>query len=253
VFDLRELNLAAYDTLAGEVTAVYAMSTEGYLIFPGDYVVLTTDPDKVRSQYWTLNPYAFSKMGSFPSLNNDDGVVAICDGFMELIDLMIYTADMQYPLLNSSEGVSLERIDFNRPALDKSNWHSAAESYGFGTPTYLNSQYSEAISDDGSITLSPEVFSPDNDGYNDVLNISYKFDEPGYMANIVIYDANGRLIRTLIQNNLLGTSGTFSWDGFTDTREKANIGIFIVWFEVFDLNGNVKRYKKATVLAGKQN
>jgi hypothetical protein len=250
VFDLRELNLAEYDTLSATITSIYPISTDGFLIFPGEYAALTTDPVKVKNQYYTPNPNGFSLMKSFPSLNNDDGVVTICDGAMDIIDFMIYTVDMQYPLLNSTDGVSLERINYNRPSLDKTNWHSAAESVGFGTPAYLNSQYSEALTDDGAITLSPEVFSPDEDGYNDVLNIAYTFGEPGYLANINIFDGNGRLVRELIHNELLGTSGVFSWDGITDGNEKANIGIYIIYIEVFDLKGDVKKYKKAAVLAG---
>lgn len=253
VFNLAELNLAAYDTLSAAVTALYPMSTDGFLIFPGDYVALTTDPDKVRTLYRTPNPNGFSAMSSFPSLNNDDGVVAISNGFMEVLDWMKYDADMHYPLLNNTDGISLERISYNRPSLDRTNWHSAAESVGFGTPAYKNSQYSESEEDDGAIAVSPEIFSPDNDGYNDVLNISYQFDTPGYAANVVIYDANGRKIRELINNELLGTSGVFSWDGFTQEREKANIGIYVIQVEVFDTKGDVKRYKRAAVLAGRQN
>ncbi|MBA3972449.1 MAG: hypothetical protein H0X46_09985 [Bacteroidetes bacterium] len=55
----------------------------------------------------------------------------------------------------------------------------------------------------------------------------------------------------MIRNELLGTNGTFSWDGINDAREKARIGIYIIYFEVFDLSGTVKHYKKTCVLAGK--
>ena len=99
--------------------------------------------------------------------------------------------------------------------------------------------------------MSPEIFSPDNDGYNDVLNINYVFDAPGYIGNISIFDEKGRLVRSLIKNQLLAISGTVSWDGTTDNNEKARIGIFIVFFEAFDLKGNVKHYKKTCVVGGK--
>ena len=71
------------------------------------------------------------------------------------------------------------------------------------------------------------------------------------MGTIVIYDAKGRLIRNLVKNVLLATSGSFSWDGITDDNEKARIGIYIIYFEVFDLKGNTKQYKKTAVLASK--
>lgn len=53
-----------------------------------------------------------------------------------------------------------------------------------------------------------------------------------------------------MQNELLGTSGTFSWDGTTENNEKGRIGIYIIFVEVFDLEGDVKSFKKTCVLAG---
>ncbi len=252
VIDLKQLVLASYDTITSTLTDVNDISVDGYLVFPEDYVVLTTDPVMVKKQYNTPNPNGFAQMPSLLSLNNDDGTVALSlKNLITIIDKFAYTADMYYPLLNSTDGVSLERINFNRPTDDKTNWHSAAETAGFGTPAYRNSQYSEGVANDDPVSVSPEIFSPDNDGINDVLNINYKFDVAGYTANINVYDANGRLIRNLIKNEQLGTSGNFSWDGITNDNEKARIGIYIIYFEVFDMNGNVKHYKKSAVLASK--
>lgn len=108
----------------------------------------------------------------------------------------IIRPDWQFALIDNVEGVSLERIDPDRPTQDSMNWHSAASTVGFGTPTYRNSQYS--IPETGNeITLSPQVFSPDGDGFNDVLSISYLFDQAGYTANIKIFDSQGVKQRTL--------------------------------------------------------
>jgi len=252
VIDLKQLVLASYDTITLTLTDVNNISVDGYLVFPEDYVVLTTDPVIVTKQYNTPNPNGVAQMPSLPSLNNDDGAVALSlKNLITIIDKFAYTADMYYPLLNSTDGVSLERINFNRPADDKTNWHSAAETAGFGTPAYKNSQYSEGVASEDPVSVSPEIFSPDNDGINDVLNINYEFDVAGYTANINVYDANGRLIRNLVKNELLGTSGNFSWNGITSDNEKARIGIYIIYFEVFDMNGNVKHYKESAVLASK--
>ena len=38
---------------------------------------------------------------------------------------------------------------------------------------------------------------------------------------------------------------------FNDKNEKARIGIYIVYMKVFNLNGDVKEYKKTCVVAGK--
>ncbi len=221
------------------------------MLLTSEYLVLTKNPGKVKEQYFTTNPEGFVKMSSFPSYSNDYGSVIISTKSGIITDAFDYEEHMQYPLLISVDGVSLERINFDRPAKDPTNWHSASNDVGFATPAYKNSQFSDFSEIEDPVTVEPEIFSPDNDGYNDIVNIQYKFSTPGYTANITIYDSEGRLVRYLVRNTLLGTEGIFSWDGTTEDNQKANIGIYVIYFEAFNLNGNVERYKKTTVLGGR--
>lgn len=225
--------------------------TENFLCMPGTYTVLTTKPDAVKNQYYTPNPYNFISMGSFISMNNDAGTVILTTITDTIIDAFSYTDDMHFPLLNSTDGVSLERISYDRPASDVTNWHSASEAVGFATPAYQNSQFMTGEGQEGSVSLEPEVFSPDNDGYNDVLNIYCKSDTPGKMINIVIYDAKGRQIKYLVRNQLMSNESVYTWDGITEGNQKANVGIYIVYVEMLGLDGKVEGFKKATVLATK--
>ena len=81
-----------------------------------------------------------------------------------------------------------------------------------------------------------------------MVNIDYNFSAPGYVANVSVYDARGRLVRTLVRSELLGTEkGTFSWDGTMDDRTKARVGAYIIYFEVFATDGTVKKYKRSCV------
>jgi hypothetical protein len=251
VIDLKDLVLANFDTINQVITDYNPISTDPFLMFPDDYIVLSTDSSAVKKCYKTSNPKAFINMAGFPSMNNEDGIVAITTKGGDVIDVVSYTAAMQYPLLTSVDGVSLERINPERPSEDATNWHSAAESVGFATPGYKNSQFGVPAADANEITLSPDIFSPDNDGYNDNLTIAYSFGVSGNNISITIYDATGRLVRNLVNHELSGTSGAFTWDGITNERMKASIGRYIVFVEIFDLDGNVKRYKKGTVLGGK--
>ena len=251
IFDLKNLNISSYDTVNKVLSSVYPIVQDCYLFLPHEYIVITTNLDKVKSQYNTLNPNNFIQISDMPSFPDNSGAVAISNKSLENIDLFIYSAKMQFPLLNDVQGVSLERVDFNRSTQDASNWHSASETVGFATPAYKNSQYNDSKNIDNSIKIYPEIFSPDNDGYNDILNISYKFNESDYVANISILDANGRLVKLLARNKRLDLSGTISWDGIDNTNQKCRIGIYIIYFEVFDLAGNIKHYKNTCVLAGK--
>lgn len=251
ILDVSTLVLATEDENTGAITTPKNVSETGLLFFPGAWLVLTQEPDAVRQQYFTEHPDAFVKMASLPQYNNSDGVVILATKGLELIDRMAYSENMHVPLLTSFKGVSLERINYERLSSDITNWHSAAEDAGFATPGYKNSQFSDATYIDDPITIDPEIFSPDMDGRDDVLNINYRFDEPGFIATITIYDSRGRLVRKLVNNELLGTEGAFSWDGITDDSQKAAIGIYIIFFEFFNTSGTVNKYKKTAVLGGR--
>jgi hypothetical protein len=162
----------------------------------------------------------------------------------------VYSDNMHFALLDNKDGVSLERIDFNRPTSDNSNWTSASATSGYATPTGENSQYAVA-SGEATLTATPEVFSPDGDGYNDVVNFGYHLDVAGFTGNFYIFNASGKQIKQLLRNELLGTTGVFSWDGITNDGNKAAIGIYLCYFEAFSLTGEIIRKKITTVVGGK--
>jgi hypothetical protein len=163
---------------------------------------------------------------------------------------MNYTDKMHNAILNITKGVSLERVNPENSTNDPGNWHSASRSVGFATPGYRNSQFLQPGITDCEIALEPKTFSPDNDGYNDILSITCRFTEPGNLVSIRVFDSNGRLIKLLTGNHLSGECSTFNWDGLTESRNKAPVGIYIVYIEVLNLNGNVSHYKNVAVLAG---
>jgi flagellar hook assembly protein FlgD len=101
------------------------------------------------------------------------------------------------------------------------------------------------------IELSPKVFSPDNDGYDDFATIQYKVPAPGYAANITIFDGSGRPVRNLVRNGTLGLTGYWNWDGLNDNGQQLPVGIYIIFTEIFNLQGKIEHFKKAIVLARK--
>lgn len=250
IIDLKTMMLSQYDTIHNVPVNSSSITTESYLMHPGEYILLSENGAIVKNQYHTTNATGFIDIADLPTMNVTSGTVCLASS-TNIIDLFIYNETMHFPLLNTTKGVSLERIDFDRPTQDKSNWHSAAEAVGFATPAYKNSQYTNAGETDDAIEITPLIFSPDEDGMNDIVNVNYHFDTPGLVANISIYDSKGRSVKQLLRNELLGTSGTFSWDGINEDREKEKVGIYIVFMEVFDLSGNVRHFKKTFVLAGK--
>jgi hypothetical protein len=223
---------------------------EHRVLAPGDYLVITEDVNNIRTEYLTNNPNAFVE-GDLPTLSNDKGDVYLFYGLGKYSDWFSYTDDMHFSLLKDKEGVSLERLDFNRATNDAGNWHSAAENIGFATPGLQNSQFNPTQDGVGTLSSSPDIFSPDNDGFEDVLNINYELDNNGYVGNMVVYDANGRKTKVLMNNELLGLEGIVTWDGTNEEGFKARMGIYIIFFEVFNPAGDVKQFKTTTVLGHK--
>ena len=60
-------------------------------------------------------------------------------------------------------------------------------------------------------------------------------------------------IRTIAKSELTGSEGKFMWDGTDDDNQRARVGIYIVFVEVYNLQGKVKRFKKQVVLGAKLN
>lgn len=234
------------------ISSIQQLSANGYLLFPGDFLVITTDPDVVKNQYNTTDPDAFLKIKTMPSFPNDKGNVIILNEQGNILDEVNYSDKWHFALLNNTKGVALERIDYDSPSV-QNNFHSAATSVGYGTPGYQNSQNKMIDEVSGEITISPEIFSPDNDGHDDFAIINYSFPSPGYVANITIFDASGRPVRYLQKNSLSGIKGYYRWDGLNDKNQKLPQGIYIIYTEIFNKDGKKKQFKNTIVLARRNN
>jgi hypothetical protein len=140
-------------------------------------------------------------------------------------------------------------VNYNAVTQSAENWHSAATAVGYGTPTYKNSQYHLTEGLNGEIRLSPEIFSPDNDGQDDFVTLDYHFPAPGYIANITIFNSMGRPVRYLQKNALCGTTGSFHWDGLQEKNQPLAVGVYIIFTEIFNLKGIKKQFKNEIVLA----
>lgn len=254
VINLQDVLITSRDLTAGTLRTIYQASIDGFLVFPMEYAVITTRAELVLRDYYTPNVYGFSEISTIPSFNNDKGNVILLNKSMDILDEFYYDEKMHYPLLTGVKGVSLERINYNKETNSKENWHSASQTAGFATPAYQNSQYNTGEeSSRKEIMIEPDVFSPDNDGVDDFVSIYYEFEKPGFVATITIFDSRGRIVRKLAGNQLLGTSGFFSWDGTTDARQMSPLGIYLIHIDLFHADGSRKQYKETCVLAGKLN
>lgn len=247
ILNLKNAYIANRNT-AGAVSSIAQFTTEDYLFFPGDYIVVTEDPSLVKRDHVANDGNAFLQINTMPSFNDDDGNVIIINEQGNVIDEVKYTDDWHFALISNEEDVALERINADASSV-QSNFHSAASSVGYGTPTYKNSQNRIDLEVQGDITITPSIVSPDNDGIDDFATIQYSFPEPGYVANITIFDAAGRPVRFLERNALSGVKGYYRWDGLGEKMQKLPVGLYIIYTEVFNLQGKTKKFKNTIVVA----
>ena len=224
--------------------------SEPYVLAPGQLAVLTSRPDVVQAQYPTSNdPAAFLPALTLPTYPDDAGTVTLLNNQGQRIDRFDYNQNMHLALLDTRDGVSLERLRPDGPSRG-TNFHSAAGSVGYATPGRRNSQFlADAVSNQ-QFSVEPEVFTPDDDGQQDYTTLRYNLDAAGYAASVTVYDAVGRLTRRLVRNESLATTGFIQWDGLTDNQHKAPVGYYVLHIELYKPGGGPKKEYKKTVVVG---
>ncbi len=251
-FDLSQYAFAEYDTIKKQIKGIEKISEEGRLIRPYEYLLISKNGTAVKQQFPKGESKQFITMPNLPSLDDDEESIYLLDASNRIIDNVKYNKAWHYGLLKSDDGVALERISAKLPSNEKSNWTSAPSTEDFGTPGYKNAQSSELLFNDG-ITFNTSTFSPDNDGYNDVLIITYEFDLAMQSTTADIYDAAGIKVKNLVNNIFISNTGTLVWDGIKSNNEKATIGHYILVMQINDDKGKTKVIKKLFAVGARVN
>lgn len=247
VIDLKDLLLANTDEL-DQIKDAYFVVSSSYLFFPKSYLVFSQDVQNIKNEYFVADEKALVQMTSFPSLPSDFGSVVLLARNNQRIDQVNYSENWHFQLIDNPDGVSLERISFDLESQDSTNWFSAASVVGYATPTYKNSQFNNFQISSSSLEITPKTFSPNQDGMDDLLFINYNLESQGFTGTIKVFDVSGRLIKNILQNELLQQSGRLIWDGSNENGEKPRSGAYILFFEAFNLSGKTVKFKKGFVL-----
>ncbi|MDP6457470.1 MAG: lamin tail domain-containing protein [Candidatus Marinimicrobia bacterium] len=235
VIDLAGWGFSDADTSKIRLMPQYSLPSEGYAVLTEDSMV-----------NWALPPDAntlFSPDG-FPSLNNSGDAIYLFDPAAAVADSLIYTPEWG--------GAGYRSVEKLNPTLDssvRSNWGTCVAE-GKMTAGVQNSIFLESLPATGSVLLEPNPFSPDGDGHDDLLYISYHLPFTQANVSILIFDRLGRSVRMLANNLASGSQGTLNWDGLTDSGERARIGIYILKVSAVEANSRRNaEWVKTMVLA----
>ena len=246
VIDAKELYVSSYNQLGGLNTS-YQLTEKNYNFFPKDYLIITEDTSFIKKQW----PCSISKkmipIKTLPSLPDDEGSIVVMNKQGMLLDRLFYTSKMHHPFIHDPSGVSLERLQFNLASDEINNWHSAAASVNYATPTLENSQSKKIDSVKRFFSIDSKIISPNNDGLNEVLQINYQMDKPGYMCTVYLFGWEGNLISTIVNNKLLGTAGSLLWNGLHQ-QETLPSGPYILFIEAIHLRAKTIKEKLAIVI-----
>lgn len=184
-------------------------------------------------------------------LVNTGELILLKDVKGNIIDSVWYSDKWHNDNFGSTKNISLERINPNLGANDPSNWSSSVNSIG-ATPGNQNSIYTVNPNIESNISISPNPFSPDNDGFEDFTIINYKLTQATSQVRIKIFDNKGRLVRTLANNQASGSSGSVIFDGLDEDGQTLRIGIYIIFLEAINEGSGVVETMKTVVVVARK-
>ena len=227
---------------------IKAITTEDHLLQPGQYLALTEDTKTLKGDYSMTPVENLLEIAALPSLPSTEGSLVLLNAADTVMQQMEYQDTYHHPILRSKQGVSLERIDWNMPTHEPDTWQSAASTVNHATPGYENSQVASSALSQATLTVEPKVFAPDNTGDRDYTRIHYAFAQPGGVANVTVFDAQGQAVKKLANNVTLAATGHLVWDGTDDERQRVSVGYYIIYFEIFDTEGRANVFKDKVVV-----
>jgi hypothetical protein len=222
----------------------------GYLVVASDSSVFSRWPGLAAPGVDAL--VVIVKKPSLGLRNDGDDVVLrnVCGS---TVDSVRFDPAWHNPDAATTDAMSLERINPMLPAQSSSNWSTCAHASG-GTPGRRNSIYTEMPdqSTDGPhcLTIEPNPFSPDGDGFEDFCTISWTLPAMLSQVRLRVFDREGREVRSIASNANSGRTGTLIWDGLEDSRRRLRVGMYIILLEASAADtGEVTVLKRVAVVA----
>ena len=226
----------------GSISTLYPLSAITTPLEPGGYVLLSKLLSGVEAFYLISSPQALYEVKLPVLANNGATVVLLRLTDLTVIDEVSYSPKWHDSAIKEPKGVALERLDPDKPTQDATNWHSAAESAGYGTPGYRNSQ--QLLPSSTQNGFERPYWSDSERSYL----LRYQLANAGYRCRIWVFDTMGRRIAEIANLSTLATEGTLRWDGIGYDGSRPKPGIYIFYAELFLPNGTTHTQREVFLI-----
>ncbi|MBA4406776.1 hypothetical protein C0389_05825, partial [bacterium] len=230
----------------------YKLTSTYLTLQPKKYFVLAADSSIYKNYSWLKGESISNIAGSSSlSLSNEGTTIVLKDSKGNTLDSLIYSPDWHSKNVVTTKNKSLERLNPLFDSNKRTNWNTSVSIDG-ATPGRQNSIFSQNLSREAKVTINPNPFSPDGDGFEDFAVINFELTNPLSQVRIKVYDSQGRIVRTLAENRPSSSNNSVVFDGLDDGGKPLRIGIYILLIEaVAEGRGNVEIFKTPIVVARK--
>lgn len=211
----------------GDSLRLNIISAGSYSLASGEYLVLAKDSTAFRA-FYSDDAILMVQPSSWAELNNNFDLVRLYDANNFPADSFHYGS--VYPDNYSwSRGEETGKTEQWGRSIDPG-----------GTPGITNLVYYQASASTISLRIEPNPFSPSRDRQTAITFTM----PPGENMTIRVYDIEGRLVKTIL-DNMPALDGVVYWDGTSDDNLRLQVGIYIIYAEVH----NRAQFKQTVVIA----
>ncbi|QCK13839.1 lamin tail domain-containing protein [Mangrovivirga cuniculi] len=202
-------------------------------------LIYSEDSD-FEENYFVEGSPLLIELKNFINLRNSGGYFEIFreipgEEFKKEIERSGYFEGWHSYWMDDTEGVSLERFNFEGDPAFESVWKSASELNNYSTPGIISGSGEMAYNEE--ISFQPKVIIPGDPYYGEQM-IHLKTDNSGRIVTVELFSLSGKLIKTFCLDCYVSDSLTLRWEGIQDSGQVIKPGHYILRVTYIDSNGN---------------